>query len=232
MHHLSAFLSSKLLQSGAAIVCHTDGDELDATERRRGRVTNYSPNDLVCGIEFDDGARKGVNLGQVPFKISIPQGTPIQCDKLLGHEVEIFTDDVYYTAVVNQANTEVAANLLRFTNGDKKWLDMQTQQYKLVSSPNLPLDASLSLDDLDLPPDSVIEVDYDRKLDDIVIEEQVFIDPKSKEAWRSDTSLPAKPPPLSSSGGSSSGVPKGKSPKRKKHKSKSPKGRKSPKPVR
>jgi hypothetical protein len=279
MHGLSAFLSSKLLQPDVSITCHSEGSE---DERRKGIITHFNPDDLVCRVNFSNGGgTKTVNLCQLPFKIAIPEGTPIQCDKLLGHEVEVYTNDVYYAAVVNQVNTEVAANLLRFTNGDKMWIDMvtsalfcfrnlsvrctdppvclqKTKKYKLVSSPAaIDFDASLSLDDQELPPDTILEVDYDPDLDAILIEQQVYVDvTKGKDGWHKGSSslLPTKPPPLAMSGGSlassgglnssgglassvgsetsasESGTPtKGKSPKRKKHKTKSPKKGKSPK---
>jgi hypothetical protein len=141
MHGLSAFLTSKLLQPDAVITCHNEGSD-DCT---KGVVTKFSNDDLVCRIAFNDGQCKTVNLAQLPFKITIPEGTPIQCDKLLGHEVEVFTNEVYYAAVVNQANTEVAANLLRFANGDKMWIDMVCAYDCCARARGLSLSLSLSL---------------------------------------------------------------------------------------
>eukprot|EP00935_MAST-01C_sp_MAST-1C-sp1_P000013 g13.t1 len=140
---LAAFLLSLLLAPNTAVACSTH--EKDGANGSRGVVSNYAAgDDLLCYINFGDGrGARPVKLTELECKISIPEGTPIHCDKLVGHEVEVLKGEVYYSALVKQANADNGANFLRFVNGDKEWMDLTTKTYNLVSSPEIDYDASL-----------------------------------------------------------------------------------------
>jgi hypothetical protein len=79
------------------------------------------------------------------------------CSELVGHEVELEDEHGdYRLATVRQANVNVAANLLRFTGSrDKQWIDMATQNYKLVSRPPKTIDIENSI---------CMEVEFDATL--------------------------------------------------------------------
>jgi hypothetical protein len=104
--------------------------QTDNNAGKTGVITGYTgdADDPTCHINFGDGQESStVRLSQLPFKIAIPLGTSIDCEKLVGQEVEVLIDGVYYGAFVKRANADIAANFLRFVNGDKQWMDLSTR---------------------------------------------------------------------------------------------------------